>query len=243
MWSIIQKEVNAFFSSLIGYLVIAIFLLSIGLFMWVFAETSVLEYHYASMDQLFSMAPLVYLFLIPAITMSSFAQEKATGTLELLYTKPVSMPQIVGGKFFASFFLVMFALIPTLLYYYTIYQLGSPPGNLDHGAIWGSYIGLIFLSASFVSIGLFASSLADNQVIGFILGAFLCFFFHWAFLYLAAMPVFSGTFDLFVQKLGMNYHYNSISKGLIDTKDVVYFLSVVILFLYLTIKVLENRKN
>lgn len=242
MYSIYRKELHAFFSSLIGYMVIAVFLVSVGLFMWVFSETSVLDYNFATMDQLFSIAPLVFLFLIPSITMRSFAEEKARGTIEFLYTKPLSDQEVLGGKFLANFTLVVFALIPTLVYYYSVYLLGSPVGNLDTGAIIGSYIGLFFLGASFVAIGMFASSLTSNQITAFILGAFLCFFFHWAFSYVAQMPVFSSGLDLFLQKIGINYHYSSISKGLIDTRDILYFLSVIFVFLYATYVSIKNQK-
>ncbi|MFZ1748790.1 MAG: gliding motility-associated ABC transporter permease subunit GldF [Saprospiraceae bacterium] len=242
MLSVFRKELNAFFSSLIGYIVISVFLISIGLFMWVFSDTSVLEYNFASMDQLFSIAPLIFLFLIPAITMRSFAEEKSTGTLELLFTKPLTLYQIIVGKYLANFTLVVFALIPTFVYYYSIYQLGSPVGNLDSGAITGSYIGLFFLGASFVAIGMFSSSLTDNQIIAFLLGAFLCFFFHWAFVYVARMPIFATNLDVFIQKLGINYHYNSISKGLLDTRDITYFLSVIFIFLYSTGYIMQYRK-
>jgi ABC-2 type transport system permease protein len=241
MFSIYFKEINAFFSSLIGYLVIGVFLVSIGLFMWVFSDTSVLDYNFATMDQLFSIAPLVFLFLIPAVTMRSFAEEKAKGTIEFLYTKPLTTLEIILGKYFANFTLVVFALLPTLVYYYSVYQLGSPVGNLDSGAIIGSYIGLFFLAAAFVAIGMLASTLTNNQIIAFILGAFLCFFFHWAFTYIARMPVFTTTFDLFIQKLGINYHYTSISKGLIDSRDIIYFISIIFVFLYSTVSVLERR--
>lgn len=242
MISVFYKEINAFFSSLIAYIVISVFLISIGLFMWVFADTSVLDYNFATLDQLFSIAPLVFLFLIPAITMRSFAEEKARGTIEFLYSKPLTNLEIVLGKYISNFALVIFALIPTLIYYYSVYQLGSPVGNLDSGAIIGSYIGLFFLSGAFVAIGMFASTLTDNQIVAFILGAFLCFFFHWAFTYIARMPIFTTTFDLFIQKLGINYHYSNISKGLVDTRDLVYFVSVISIFLYATITVMENRK-
>lgn len=242
MLSIFRKEIHTFFSSLIGYIVISVFLISIGLFMWVFADTSVLDYNFATMDQLFSIAPLVFLFLIPAVTMRSFAEEKANGTIEFLYTKPLTTIQIIGGKFFANFTLVIFALLPTLIYYYSIYHLGSPVGNLDSGAIVGSYIGLFFLSGAFVSIGMFASTLTNNQIVAFILGAFLCFFFHWAFTYVARLPIFTTTLDLFIQKIGINYHYGSISKGLIDTRDIMYFISVIFVFLYATITVMDTRK-
>ncbi len=242
MFSIYFKEINAFFSSLIGYVVISVFLVSIGLFMWVFTETSVLDYNFATLDQLFSIAPLVFLFLIPAVTMRSFAEEKAKGTIEFLYTKPLTNYEIIGGKYLANITLVLLALFPTLIYYYSVYQLGSPVGNLDSGAIMGSYIGLFCLAAAFVAIGMFASTLTNNQIVAFILGAFLCFFFHWAFTYLAKMPIFTTSLDLLIQKLGINYHYSSISKGLIDSRDIIYFVSVVFVFLYATVTIIENRK-
>jgi ABC-2 type transport system permease protein len=242
MLSIFFKEINAFFSSLIGYVVISVFLVSIGLFMWVFSETSVLDYNFATLDQLFSIAPLVFLFLIPAVTMRSFAEEKARGTIEFLYTKPLTNFQIIGGKYLANITLVLFSLLPTLIYYYSVYQLGSPVGNLDSGAIFGSYIGLFCLAASFVAIGMFASTLTNNQIVAFILGAFLCFFFHWAFTYIARMPIFTTSLDLWIQKLGINYHYSSISKGLIDSRDIIYFVSLVGVFLYATITIINNRK-
>lgn len=242
MYSIFNKEIHSFFSSLTGYIVISVFLVSIGLFMWVFGDTSVLDYNFATMDQLFSIAPLVFLFLIPAVTMRSFAEEKATGTIEFLFTKPLTTIQIIGGKFLANFVLVIFALLPTLIYYYSVYQLGSPVGNLDSGAILGSYIGLLFLSGTFVAIGMFASTLTNNQIVAFILGAFLCFFFHWAFTYVARFPMFTTTLDIFIQKIGINYHYSSISKGLLDTRDIIYFISVIFIFLYATVTVVQNRK-
>jgi ABC-2 type transport system permease protein len=242
MLSVYLKELHAFFSSLIGYLVIAVFLISVGLFMWVFSETSVLDYNFATMDQLFSIAPLVFLFLIPSITMRSFAEEKSKGTIEFLYTKPLSDMDILMGKFLSNFSLVVFSLLPTLVYYYSIYYLGSPEGNLDTGAIAGSYIGLFFLGAVFVAIGMFASSITSNQITAFILGAFLCFFFHWAFSYLAQLPVFPSGLDLFIQKLGVNYHYSSVSKGLVDSRDILYFISLVFVFLYGTYVSIQNQK-
>lgn len=243
MYSIFLKEIHSFFSSLIGYIVIAVFITSIGLFMWVFSDTSVISYRFATLDQLFSIAPLVFLFLIPAVTMSSFADEKARGTIEFLFTRPLTTTQIVMGKYLANVVLVLIALLPTLIYYYSIYQLGSPKGNLDKGAILGSYIGLFFLASVFVSIGLFASSISTNQIVAFIMAAFLCFFFHWAFTYVSRIPVFSGNFDLFIQKLGINFHYSSISKGIVDTRDILYFLSVVFVFLFGTHQVLESQKS
>ncbi|MCB0604625.1 MAG: ABC transporter permease subunit, partial [Saprospiraceae bacterium] len=175
MISIYKKELHNFFSSLIGYIVMAVFITSIGLFMWVFSDTSVLDYNFATMDQLFSIGPLVFLFLIPAVTMSSFADERAKGTIELLYTKPLTTNEIILGKYLASLTLVIIALIPTLIYLFSIWELGSPKGNLDMGSVVGSYIGLLFLAGAFVAIGIFASAFSNNQIIAFIVAAFLCF--------------------------------------------------------------------
>jgi ABC-2 type transport system permease protein len=210
--------------------------------MWVFSDTSVLDYNFATMDQLFSIAPLVFLFLIPAITMRSIADEKSKGTIELLFTKPLTIWQIILGKYFANVTLVVFALLPTLVYYYSIYVLGSPPGNLDSGAIIGSYIGLFFLAGAFVSIGMLASAITKNQIVAFILGAFLCFVCHWSFLYISALPIFGVSHELLIQKLGINYHYTSISKGLIDSRDIVYFISIIGIFLFSTTTILQHRK-
>lgn len=242
MISILNKEIQSFLSSLTGYIVIAVFLISVGIFMWIFSDTSVLDYRFATLDQLFSIGPLVFLFLIPAITMRSFAEEKNSGTIEFLFTKPLRASDIILGKFLANVVLVGLSLLPTLVYYYSVYQLGSPKGNLDTGAIIGSYIGLFFLGACFVALGMFASSLTNNQIVAFITGAFLCFFFHWAFTYLSRLPVFASSYDLFIQKLGINFHYSSISKGVIDSRDVLYFLSLIFIFLWLTYIQLEKKK-
>lgn len=236
------KEIKAFFSSLIGYIVIGIFLLILGLLMFVFPDYNVLDKPYASLDPLFVNAPLVFLFLIPAITMRSFAEEKQQGTVELLLTKPISEWDLILGKFLASFVLVAIALIPTLLYYYTIYELGTPRGNLDSGAVFGSYIGLFLLAAGFSSIGIFSSSLSTNQIVSFLLGAFTCFTFFYVFYFISRMPFTSGKFDALIQQFGMDYHYVSLSRGVIDSRDVIYFVSLIILFLSLTHLVLRKRK-
>lgn len=243
MYSIFKKEISTFFSSLIGYVVIAVFLMLTGLFMWVFGTTSILEYNYATMEQLFSIAPVVFLFLIPAITMSSFAEEKARGTIEFLSTKPITDLQIVGGKFLACMALVVFALLPTLIYFYSVHQLGFPVGNIDNGEVAGSYIGLLWLAAAFVAIGMFASALTQNQVVAFVLGAFLCFFMHWAFTYISQLTIFTGTWDDIIQRLGISYHYDHISKGAIDSRDVIYFISVVAFFIYTTYAALMVKKS
>lgn len=242
MTSIFWKEINTFFSSLIGYIVIGVFLIIMGLVLFIFPDTSLLEYNVASLDQLFLMAPLVFMFLIPAVTMRSFAEEQQDGTIELLTTRPLSDLSIVLGKFFACLLLVVFALLPTLLYYVTVYQLGAPVGNLDSGAIAGSYFGLIFLAAIFVSIGIFASSLTRNQIVSFVLATFLCFLFHYGFYYFSQLPVFFGRSDDIVQMIGIDYHYESISRGLVDTRDLVYFISVTALFVAMTVVSIGKRK-
>ncbi len=242
MLSIFYKEINTFFSSLIGYIVIGVFLIFMGLMLWVFPAYSLLKYSVASLDALFEIAPLIFLFLIPAITMRSFAEEKQTGTIELLVTRPLRDWEIILGKFFACWLLVVFALLPTLLYYYTMHELGSPKGNLDAGAIAGSYIGLALLGGTFVAIGLLASSITDNQIIAFILALFFCFFFHWGFDYLSRLPVFLGKTDDIVQMIGIDYHYMSISRGVLDSRDLIYFISVIGVFLMGSQVALESRK-
>lgn len=242
MRSIFLKEINIFFSSLIGYIVIGGFLIITGLLLFVFPDTSLLEYPYASLSQFFELAPGIFLFLIPAITMRSFSDEWQSGTIELLATKPLTDLDIILGKFLAAVFLVSFALLPTLLYVYTLYALGSPRGSLDLGAIWGSYLGLLMLATAFISIGLFASAITRNPIVAFILGTFLCFMVQWGFFYFSKLPLFVGTWDDLVQKLGIDYHYRSISRGLVDSRDVLYFLSLVAFFLILTLTAQERRK-
>ena len=242
MWSIYRKEINAFFSSLIGYLVIAAFLVLLGLFMFVFPDTSLLEYGFATMEQLFSLAPSLFVLIIPAITMRTFAEEQQTGAIELLVTRPIADLSIILGTLLASLSLVVLALLPTVLYYYTVYELGNPRGNLDTGGILGSYVGLLMLAAAFVAIGVFVSSLTANQIIAFLLAAFLCFWMYWGFQYMSQLPVFVGRTDDLVQQLGMLHHYNSLSRGVIDSRDMVYFLSLIALFVFFTLLSLERRK-
>ena len=242
MLSIFRKEINLFFSSLIGYIVVGVFLIILGLFLFVFPDTSILNYGFASLDPLFSMAPNIFVFLIPAITMRTFAEEQQSGTIELLLTRPISDWQIIGGKYFASLALVVFALLPTVLYYYTVYQLCAPVGNLDSGGILGSYIGLLFLAAGFVAIGVFASAVTQNQIVAFLLAAAICFWFFWGFDYFSRLPIFVGKGDDWVQMMGMLYHYDSLSRGVLDSRDVVYFLSLTGLFWFLSMLALERRK-
>lgn len=230
MWSIFVKEIAGFFSSLIGYVVVGLFLLSMSLILFVWEDYSILDSSYASLDQLFDIAPIVFAFLVPAVTMSLTANEKQTGTIELLLTRPIRETDIVMGKFFAALTLVMLSLIPTLLYYYTVYQLGIPHGNLDSGAVAGSYLGLLLLAASYAAIGLFASSLVEEQIVSFLIALFLSLMLFWGFDLFSRLSIFSGQGDLLIQQLGMKAHYLSISRGVIDSRDIVYFGSVTMLF-------------
>ncbi len=241
MLQVLSKELNSFLNSLIAYMVIGVFLTAIGLLMWVFPETSVLDYGYADMDTLFSFGPYVFIFLIPAITMRSFAEEMKGGTMELLLTKPLSDWDIILGKFMASFLLVLIALLPTVIYYYTIYQLGNPIGNVDTAGVIGSYIGLALLGGVFCSVGIFASSITPNQIVAFIVAAFLCFLFFSGFNSIAGLEALTSNV-LLVKQLGILYHYESMSKGLIDSRSLVYFLSVVFLMLSITKLILGSRQ-
>lgn len=242
MFTLYKKEIRAFLSSLIGYIAISVFLLLVGLFLWILPSGyNILDNSYAGLDSLFSLAPWVFLFLIPAITMRSFADEKKAGTIEFLLTKPLTDLQIILAKYFASVTLVLFSLLPTLIYYYSIYKLGNPIGNIDSGGTWGSYIGLFFLASGFASIGVFASALSDNQIVAFILAVFLCFFCYIGFEYISMLDLF-GKVDEFILSIGINDHYMSMSRGVIDTRDMVYYLSLIAIFILLTKTTLESRK-
>ena len=241
MINILLKEINLFFSSLIGYLTIGIFLLITGLFLWVFPDTSILNYGYATLEYLFYIAPWVFMFLIPAITMRSFSEEIKTGTIEILATKPVTDRQIILGKYFATLLLIVFAILPTFLYFYTVAKLDVAPG-IDTGATWGSYIGLLFLGGAFAAIGIFTSATTSNQIVAFLVAVFLCFFFYAAFDYLSQLNVFYAKIDNIIEQIGISHHYDSISRGVVDTRDVIYFLSFIGIFILLTQFVIESRK-
>jgi ABC-2 type transport system permease protein len=242
MYSLFVKEIRSFLSSLIGYIVIIVFLLAISLFMWIInGPTNVLDNGYANLDTLFAIAPWVFLFLIPAITMRSFADEKKTGTIELLITRPITDLQIILAKYSAGMVLVIFSLLPTLVYYYSVYRLGNPVGNIDSGGTWGSYVGLLLLGSSFVSIGICCSSLTDSQIISFIMALAACFFCYIGFEQISSLSLF-GSADTVIQSLGINEHYNSLSRGVIDTRDIVYFVSFNAVFILITKTVLESRK-
>ncbi len=233
MIQVLSKEFNSFLNSLIAYVVMGVFLTAIGLLMWVFPGTSVLDYGYADMETLFSLAPYVFVFLIPAITMRSFAEEARGGTLELLLTKPLSDWDIILGKFLACFLLVVLSLIPTLIYYFSVHALGNPPGNIDTPGVMGSYVGLILLGAVFCSIGVLASSITNNQIVSFIVSAFLCYLMFEGFESVSQLNVWSES-SLFLKELGLLYHYDALSRGLIDSRNLIYFGSVITAMLLIT---------
>ena len=240
MIPIFFRELSSFLNSLIGYLVVCVFLVAMGLLMWVFPDTSVLDYGYADMETLFTVGPYVFIFLVPAITMRSFAEEKKMGTLEVLLTKPLRDTDIVIGKFLASWCLVGIALVPTWVYYFSFSDLGNPPGNIDTPGVIGSFIGMILLGGVFCSVGILASSLTPNQIVSFIVAAFLSFMMYAGF-DAAAGLIGDGDAALLVKQLGMLYHFESMGKGLIDSRDVIYFLSVGAVFLLGTKTVLASR--
>ena len=239
MITILKKEFNSFFASPIAYLVIGVFLLINGLFLFIFNDDfNILNAGFADITTFFYLAPWVFLFLIPAVTMKSFADEFNKGTIELLKTKPISNWQIVLGKFWASLLLVCIAIIPTFVYVYTVYQLGNPVGNIDFGSTIGSYIGLLFLAATYTAVGLFTSTLSKNQIVAFILGVFITFMLFYGF---DAIANSFGNLGFVIQQFGINEHFKSISRGVIDTRDILYFLSVTFFFLFITKMRLDNE--
>ena len=243
MLAIWKKEVSSFFSSVTGYLVAGVFLLVTALFLWIIPGNLNIPFGgYATLDSMFWIAPWLYLFLVPAITMRLFSEEKKSGTMELLLTKPLTYWQIVTGKYLAGLTLVIISLLPTLIYYFTVNNLAQPVGNMDHGATWGSYLGLVFLAAVYASISVFASSVSANQVVAFIIAVAGCFFFYEGFQALATLPVFRSVSD-FIIFIGISEHYQSISRGIIDSRDIVYFAGVIVFFLALTKMVIGRRKG
>ncbi len=242
MFTLFKKEINSFFNSLIAYIAISVFLIINSLFLWVFPlDYNILQGGYANLDSLFYIGPFVFLFLIPAITMRFFSDEKKSGTIELLLTKPLTDLQIILAKYFAGVILVFLSLLPTLVYFVSIYLYAIPSGNIDIGGIAGSYIGLLLLGSGFVAIGVFASSLTDNQIVSFIIALFLCSFAFFGFELIYSMELF-GNLDLFIRDLGMYAHYTSMGRGVIDLRDIIYFLSIITIFILFTKIKLESRK-
>ncbi len=242
MFSLLKKEITSFFGSLTGYVVVFVFLLATSLFLWVFpGNYNILEGGYASLDGLFSLAPWVYLFLVPAVTMRLFAEEKRLGTMEVLLTRPLSVFRIVLAKYLAGLLLVTISLLPTLVYFFSVYSLGNPVGSIDTGGTWGAFIGLFFLAAIYVAIGLFASALTDNQIFSFILAIGLSFLAYLGFDLVGSMQLPSAIQQLIIG-FGINEHYNSISRGVVDSRDLVYFLTTIFLFLFLTSRIIHFHK-
>jgi len=241
MYAVFKRELFSFLSSMVAYITIGVFLLVSGLLLWFFPDTSILDYGYAELDGFFSLVPYLFMFLIPAITMRSFAEERREGTYELLITKPIRIWQIIGAKYLASLVLVLFALIPTLIYDYSISKLGFPEGNIDSGAVIGSYTGLFLLGAAFTAIGIFSSSLTKNQVIAFVICAALCAFSFLGFDYLSKIALLQGI-ESTITNLGINQHYTSISRGVLDTRDLIYFITFSVLFLCFTKLIIGGKR-
>ncbi len=234
MFALFKKELVSFFSSITGGLVVSVFLLLTGLFLWVIPnDLNILYGGYATLESLFYLAPWVYLFLVPAVCMRLFADEKKMGTLDVLLTRPISEMQIVMGKFMAGLAVVLISLVPTLIYVYSVRYLGNPVGNLDMGGTWGSYIGLVFLAAVYVAIGVFASSLTDNQIVAFVVAVLLSFMFYSGFDSLAALHSLAAYRDL-ISYIGIESHYSSLRRGVIDSRDIVHLSSLVFFFLFVT---------
>ncbi len=242
MKALFLKELNLFFSNITGYLVIIIFLITNSLFLWVFpGNYNVLESGYANLDTFFFIAPWIFLFLVPAITMRSIAEERKAGTLEILFTKPLTNLQIVMAKYLASLSLVLFSLLPTLLWFWSVWMLGNPPGSIDTGGTWGSYIGLFFLAAIYVAIGIFSSSLTDNQVIAFIIAVLFSFFIFIGFDAISGLAIFSEL-QTEIMALGISAHYDSMSRGVIEFSDIAYFFSTIALFILFTKHMVQRLK-
>ncbi len=239
MKALLIREIKSFFGSPIGYLVVGLFLLMTGLFLWVFTgDFNILNSGYADLSPFFKLTPWIFIFLIPAITMRSFSEEIKQGTIELLFTKPISLWQIVLGKYLGAFTLVLIALLPTLLYVWVLSNYGAPAGSIDLGSTWGSYFGLLFLASTYISIGVFTSTLTENQIVSFILAVLFSFIVYYGF------EAVSNTFNMpFISNLGIESHFTSMSRGVIDTRDLIYFISSSFLFLYITVFQLKRLKK
>lgn len=240
MLSICKKELQQFFSNLTGYIAIIMFLLINGLFLFVLKDSNIFDFGYASLDQFFELAPWVLIFLIPAISMRSISEEIKSGTFEILRTKPITCRQIVLGKYFSILLVMLIVIIPTFIYIFTIKNL-SAAGTIDSGGIAGSYIGLFFLAAVFAAISLCCSSFTGNAVVAFLLSAFVCLILYFGFNAVSKLTAFQGKADYYIEMLGIDFHYGSMSRGLIDSRDVIYFLSIIFLFLLVTVTNLQKR--
>ena len=240
MWSICKKELNQFFNNLTGYIAIIVFLIISGIFLFMLQDSSIFEYGYATLDKFFELAPWVLLFLVPAITMRSLSDEFKAGTFEILKTKPLTSWQIVLGKYAAILLVLVFVIVPTFIYIITIKSL-SASGTIDTGGIIGSYIGLFLLAAAFAAISLCCSSFTNNAVVAFLISAFACLILYFGFNALSKLPVLQGSADYYVEMLGIDFHYRSISRGVLDSRDVIYFMSIIFLSLLITVKSLHKK--
>jgi ABC-2 type transport system permease protein len=240
MWNICKKEISQFFSSLTGYIAVILFLLINGMFLFLLQDSNIFDFGYASLDKFFELAPWVFIFLVPAVAMRSFSDEFRTGTFEILKTKPVTSLQIVLGKYFSVILVVVIALIPTILYVFTIKTL-SVTGAIDKGGIAGSYLGLIFLSAVFSAISICCGSFTSNAIVSFLISAFMCLILYFGFNAISSISVFSGNADYYIEMLGIDFHYQSISRGVIDSRDLTYFLSLIVLSIFITQKKLKSK--
>ncbi len=240
MWSICKKELNQFFSNLTGYIAIILFLLINGVFLFMLNDSSIFEYGYASLDKFFELAPWVLMFLVPAITMRSLSDEFKAGTFETLKTRPLTAWQIVWGKYFSVLLVILIVIIPTFVYIITIKTL-SATGSIDSGGITGSYLGLFLLAAVFAAISLCCSSFTSNAVVAFLVSAFMCLILYFGFNAISRLPVLQGSYDYYVEMLGIDFHYRSISRGVLDSRDLVYFASLIFLSLLITVKNLRKK--
>lgn len=243
MKALYLKEIRSFLSSIIGYIFILIYLIASGLFHWIISyNTNLLEGTESDLIPFFNLSPVIFLILIPAITMRSIAEERRTGTIELLFTRPISDLKILLAKYFAGVTLLIIAILPTIIYYISMYNLGNPVGIIDGGATFTSYIGLILLGATFVAIGIFASAITNSQIVAFILGMFLCWIFYDGLTLIGSFNLM-GSFDSVIQYASMSYHYDSIKRGVIDSSDIVYFISIITLFIYAALTVVKSLKK
>ncbi len=240
MLSICKKELHQFFSNLTGYIAIILFLLVNGLFLFVLKDSNLFDFGYATLDRFFELAPWILIFLVPAITMRSLSEEIKSGTLEILRTKPLSCRQIVLGKYLSILLVLLFVIVPTFIYVFTIKSL-SAAGSIDGGGITGSYTGLFLLAAVFAAISLCCSSFTGNAVVAFLLSTFVCVVLYFGFNAISKLPVLQGGPDYFIEMLGIDFHYSSISRGVLDTRDIIYFISIIFLFLFITEKKLQRN--
>ena len=240
MFSICKKELNRFFSNLTGYIAIILFMLVCGIFLFILKDSSILNNNYATLDSFFELAPWVLLFLVPAISMHAFAEEFKTGTFELLKTKPLTSWQIVLGKYFAVLIVLLFVIVPTFIYIVSIKTLSTQAG-IDGGGIAGSYVGLFLLTAVFAAVSTCCSSFTNNAVVAFLISAFVCLLLYFGFNAVSKLPFFSGNADYYIEMIGIDFHYKSISRGVIDSRDIVYFLSVIFFMLLITVKKISRK--